>query len=80
MDEQTIRRAAISAYNRFMRIKATGHQIHVYCQKHRLTPGIDWSGSSKWSMAERFAVQDRCCPISEAVVKKLEEYFGVRTE
>jgi len=81
-DERAIRRAAIADYNRFMRVNATGHQIHVFIRRHRLTPGVDWQGSSKGDMAEYFATRgdlgDAGTMITPEIVTKLEEQFGKR--
>lgn len=65
-------------YERFMRIDAAAHQIHMFLQKERLTPGICWGGSLKSSMADAFAEFDHRFGMDERVIEKLEKHFGIK--
>lgn len=73
---EVIRREALRRREDFMRIKATGHEIHMWLQKERCTPGIDWSGSSKGSIAESYAIGER--GLDEDVLQRLWDHFGKR--
>lgn len=69
-------RAHRRRFENFMKIKATSHQIHMFLSRNRLTPGINWSGSAKSSMADHYADDDERYGITEAVFIRLLDEFG----
>lgn len=77
-EERQIRVAAVADYLKFMNLDASAVDIISVIETERMSPGVNWRGSSKSDIARCFAIRDHHFTAEHLV--KLQEKFGSKNK